>query len=87
MKQTISIRSNAYAENVGFIGTKRTDNFPTDWMAKQWLSDMLATGNYKLSKSSRYNLEDVKAHEEAINNVQVGNGAVQHKPKFRIIEE
>lgn len=69
--KTIKIASNAWADLIAFIGTERVDSFGCEFDAKDWLSKMLATGEYKLSTKSNISAEEVKAHEEAINNVKV----------------
>jgi hypothetical protein len=51
----------------GYIGAERAKEFSVngeEFEAKEWLSEMLATGAYKLSDKSDISMADIEAHRE-----------------------
>lgn len=59
--KTVSIKSNAYADYIGFVGAERINSFPTEWAALEWLQEQCAKG-HKINKSSKYDMADVEQH-------------------------
>lgn len=65
-KQAISIRATEYTDWVPYIGKQRGCAFPSEWYSLQWLSNLLATGEYRISKASILTMQDVEAHRARI---------------------
>jgi len=57
----VSIKSNAYADYIAFVGVNRVMSFANEWDALEWLQEQCGKG-HTISKNSKYDMADVEKH-------------------------